>query len=226
MSVASIQALQQTTASSEAPAKTGTLRDEFMRLFVAQLQHQDPLQPQDNNAFVAQLAQMSQVEQATEANTRLQAIADQQASAARASLSALVGHQVTAQTDSIEIGRSGSPPAMSVHLEGTAAKLKVSVVDGAGRQVRALDLGAHGAGDVSLDARTLAGLAPGAYQIKVEATAAGGAAVPATTQITGVIDAMQLDGAGGKFRIGSVAVPPAAIISVGSTGTNPSIPNA
>lgn len=37
-------------------------KDAFLRLLVTQLQHQDPLQPMDNTAFVAQLAQFSSLE--------------------------------------------------------------------------------------------------------------------------------------------------------------------
>jgi flagellar basal-body rod modification protein FlgD len=35
----------------------------FLKLFVAQLKNQDPLNPQDGTQFVAQLAQFSQLEQ-------------------------------------------------------------------------------------------------------------------------------------------------------------------
>lgn len=38
-------------------------KDAFLQLLVAQLQHQDPLQPQDNSEFVAQLAQFSSLEE-------------------------------------------------------------------------------------------------------------------------------------------------------------------
>lgn len=37
-------------------------RDDFLKLLVAQLQHQDPLQPIDQHSFVAELAQFSQLE--------------------------------------------------------------------------------------------------------------------------------------------------------------------
>jgi flagellar basal-body rod modification protein FlgD len=215
----SIQSLtQDPSAASQASAASSApgLRDEFMRLFVAQLQHQDPLQPQDNNAFVAQLAQLSQVEQATEANQRLQTIADEQAAAARASLSTLVGHEVTARADSFEVARGGTPPPVRVHLDGAAAKVTVTLVDGAGRSVRTLDLGAQAAGDVTVDPATIAGLAPGSYGLRIDAAAAGGAPVGAHGEITGVIDAMQLAGGSGTFRIGSLGVTPASIISVGA----------
>ena len=37
-------------------------KDAFLQLLVTQLQNQDPLQPQDNSAFLAQLAQFTSVE--------------------------------------------------------------------------------------------------------------------------------------------------------------------
>lgn len=53
-------------ASSKAADKTGKKddlgKDAFLQLLVTQLQHQDPLDPQDNSEFLAQLAQFSSLE--------------------------------------------------------------------------------------------------------------------------------------------------------------------
>jgi len=49
-------------------------KDEFLKLLVAQMRHQDPLDPMDGQQMAAQLAQFSSVEQLVTANDRLDEI--------------------------------------------------------------------------------------------------------------------------------------------------------
>ncbi len=61
-------------SSSENESSSGAQnldKDDFLRLLVAQLRSQDPLQPVTNEAFVAQLAQFSSLEQMQNINTNL-----------------------------------------------------------------------------------------------------------------------------------------------------------
>jgi len=55
--------------------KTGAMqelgKDVFLKLLVTQLRHQDPLNPQDNSAFVAQMAQFTALEQMQNLNQLL-----------------------------------------------------------------------------------------------------------------------------------------------------------
>ena len=55
--------------TTSAPDALG--KEVFLRLLVTQLQHQDPLDPQDNSAFLAQLAQFSSLEQLTHIQSTL-----------------------------------------------------------------------------------------------------------------------------------------------------------
>ena len=50
-------------------------KDAFMSLLLEQLKNQDPTSPQDNGAFLAQLAQFSSLEQLQTANGTLSTIA-------------------------------------------------------------------------------------------------------------------------------------------------------
>jgi flagellar basal-body rod modification protein FlgD len=55
-----------TDATSQLARKEDGLgKDAFLSLLVTQLQHQDPLQPQADGEFLAQLAQFSSLEQLT-----------------------------------------------------------------------------------------------------------------------------------------------------------------
>jgi flagellar basal-body rod modification protein FlgD len=51
------------TAAAGTVQNDVTGKDQFLRLLATQLEHQDPLNPMDNTAFVAQLAQFSSLEQ-------------------------------------------------------------------------------------------------------------------------------------------------------------------
>jgi flagellar basal-body rod modification protein FlgD len=65
------------TSSSLADASaTGSLANEqtFLKLFIAQLQNQDPTNPQDGTQFVSQLAQFSQLEQSLQSTQDLNSI--------------------------------------------------------------------------------------------------------------------------------------------------------
>jgi|SRR5208283_4190618 len=57
-------------ASTSSTASLG--ENDFMTLLIAQLKNQDPLNPQDSSAFVAELAQFSSLQQETNINQNLQ----------------------------------------------------------------------------------------------------------------------------------------------------------
>lgn len=48
--------------AAEQTQKKDIGRDTFLQLLITQMQHQDPMQPQENGEFLAQLAQFSSLE--------------------------------------------------------------------------------------------------------------------------------------------------------------------
>lgn len=75
-------------------------KDAFLQLFVAQLKNQDPMSPQDSNAFMAQMAQFSILEQITNLNKE---VAQLRRSQEMGEASALLGRQVKVQSSDGEI---------------------------------------------------------------------------------------------------------------------------
>lgn len=79
-----------TTASS---ATKSTSKDQFLKLFLTQLQNQNPLEPMQDRDFLMQLAQFTQVENAEEMTHTLQKL---QTLVTSTQATALLGKQVTA----------------------------------------------------------------------------------------------------------------------------------
>ena len=61
------------TAAPDARRPSGTLgKDDFLKLFVGQLRHQDPLNPVEDAEFMGQMAQFSSLEQLTNVTKTLE----------------------------------------------------------------------------------------------------------------------------------------------------------
>src|SRR3954453_14024041 len=97
-------------------------KDEFLKLMMAQLSQQDPTAPSDSNAFVAQLAQFSSLEQMQNVNSSLQSLLVGQASENGTSAVNLVGKDVTYKTDKVTI-EQGKPVTASAKLGSDATEV-------------------------------------------------------------------------------------------------------
>lgn len=62
------------TAAATSPTSKSLGRDAFLQLLVTQLQHQDPMQPQADGEFIAQLAQFSSLESLQQMQSTLDSI--------------------------------------------------------------------------------------------------------------------------------------------------------
>ena len=89
-------------------------QDAFMKLLVTQLQHQDPTKPQDDSAFIAQLAQFSSLEKLTTMDQTLTAISQM-----LTAVKSLAPTTSTSTTPSTSTSAAGASPA-SAPTSGTA----------------------------------------------------------------------------------------------------------
>jgi flagellar basal-body rod modification protein FlgD len=207
------------TPPAEKPtSKVGTA-DEFLRLFVAQLENQNPLDPQSGADFVAQLAQFSAVEQAAETNNRLGELLAGQMSTSNAALAGFVGKTGTVAGDSFTVtGKSPGFPGMGVELAQPASKVEVIIRDANGNQVKRIELGPQLAGRVTIpwDGTNDTGVpvASGGYQVAVTATASDGSATQASPILTGTIQAIDFIDGVPRLRLGAVSAAPSDVLSI------------
>jgi len=219
-----ITATTATTPTATPTPTTGALKgskDEFLRLFMAQLEHQDPLNPAQGADMVAQLAQFSSVEQATETNQHLADLTAQQASVSNASLSSLVGRTCNAGAADFQLDRGGAVPALQLASTTAMNGASVVITDDSGKEMRriAVPTGATSA-QIAWDGKTAAGTpaAPGTYHVTVDAGTTTGTI---TSQWHGRVDAVELNNGSTQLRMGSVLLAPGAIQTIGMSTFTP-----
>jgi len=188
------------TATGATDATTGAQkpldREAFLKLLVAQISHQDPLQPMQGTEFVTQLSQFSMVEQAISQAQSLRTVSAQIGGLASNEAAGLVGKQVTLRAQALQYDGL-TAPTTSTSLSAPASKVSVDIVDAKGNVVRTLDLGARPAGPtaISWDGKDASGqtVARGTYSVKVHATAADGSAVTTSQDTTGTVTKVTFD---------------------------------
>jgi len=204
----STNAVSSSTAATSQPVaaadRNALGKDQFLRLLTAQLANQDPLQPVDNQAFIAQLAQFSSLEQLQGVSSRLDSLLLATASSNQLSTASLVGKTVSYRSDGVDVA-DGKPSPLRATL-GAPAAVSVLVQDGGGRTVRTLSLGLRDAGtfDVGWDGRDDRGnvVPSGHYAVKVAARAADGSTQAVEVRSTGQVQGVNFGGDGAQLMVG------------------------
>lgn len=83
-------------ADTSPTQRAGIGQEDFLRVLLAQLTFQDPLEPLDNNEFIAQFAQLTSLEQTQQLNERMDALLSLQGGGQAIDL---IGRVVEARTD-------------------------------------------------------------------------------------------------------------------------------
>jgi len=150
-------------------------QSKFLKLLVAQLKNQDPLNPVDNAQMTSQMAQISTVTGIDQLNTTLQQMASSFAATQSMQAAAMIGRNVLVPGSELQLQDGVAQGGVS--LAQPVDKLTVSVVDASAQVLHKVDLGPQEAGVVNFewDGVTDNGTkaASGSYSFKVEAVQAG-----------------------------------------------------
>jgi flagellar basal-body rod modification protein FlgD len=201
-------------------------QDAFLKLLVAQLKNQDPLNPQQNYEFVAQLAQFSSLEQSVGINDRLDQLALQNQGLQNSQVVSLVGKTATVKGNIVALKGQGQTVPISFKLDSAAKEASVVIKDQSGRTVRTIPVGARAAGNVTVawNGQSDSGLpqAAGPYQVTVTAKSDTDAPVTLTQQSSGTIRSVSFDQGFPVLQLDTgVTAPVGDLVSVSPSSTNP-----
>jgi flagellar basal-body rod modification protein FlgD len=185
------------TATTDAATGNKPLdKEAFLKLLVAQIAHQDPLQPMQGTEFVTQLSQFSIVEQAIAQSSHLDVLSTQLRGIANNDAVALVGKGVLLRSGGITFDGVHSV-STSLTLPQPSVTTKATIVDARGKTVRTLDLGpkTSGALPITWDGKTDEGgtAPPGAYRVVVEAHDAAGKPIATSNDMKGTVTKVTFD---------------------------------
>jgi len=189
-------------------------KEEFLRLLVTQLRHQDPLSPSKPEEFAAQLAQFSSLERMVNIEKILQDQVDASSLstlALKADLGAsFIGRQVLAAGNRLEV-TDGTPAAVSVDIGPGGGQAVLTIRDQDGTEVATRSMGFRGTGRQTFQAGDLPA---GSYSYSVTVTSSAGADVPVQTYTRGVVDGVSFHGGTVILRAGTLNFPLDNVVEV------------
>jgi flagellar basal-body rod modification protein FlgD len=190
-----------TTAGSAvegADTADGT-EDRFLKLLVAQMRNQDPLNPMDNAQVTSQLAQISTVRGIESLNKSMNDFVAASSQTTTLSSVAMLGKQVLVKGDAFNYqpAAAGGGTRLGFELAGEATAARVEIVDAAGNVVHT---------------RTMTKVAAGMQTFQWDGRNANGSAVPAGPL------SVRIGAVDGTVAVEAAALVPARVVGIGQSG--------
>jgi flagellar basal-body rod modification protein FlgD len=183
--------------TSTAPVTNGNestvTSDRFLKLLVAQMRNQDPLDPMDNAQVTSQMAQINTVTGIDKLNTSVQGLSSQFMQMQAVQGASLVGRDVIVAGNKLSIDPVAGIAQGGFELANAADAVKVEILSPSGAVVQTLNLGAESAGVHSFDWPSGTATAGSGLTFRVSATA-GGVATTVTPLMRDRVDAISTTG--------------------------------
>ena len=135
-----------TSTNGNSNTDPSAAQDRFLKLLVAQLNNQDPMNPLDNAQMTSQMAQINTVTGIQQLNLTMVAMAEQFASMQAMQGTMLLGRSVQVEGDSLAVEKAedGSLTGKGAFELGNAASaVKVDILTPGGQVVGTVELGAQ-----------------------------------------------------------------------------------
>ncbi|MBU1216621.1 flagellar hook capping protein [bacterium] len=133
-----------TTASTQKD-KSILGKDDFLKLLLVELQHQDPTEPMDSEKILSQTSQLATLESAENTNKALENLAASLGASQQFSTIAAIGKTADLGSDAISLDE-GSSSTFEVYFPSAIQQGTVEITDLDGKIVKTLDVGTNPSG--------------------------------------------------------------------------------
>jgi flagellar basal-body rod modification protein FlgD len=203
-------------SSSSVQKKITVGKDDFLKLLMAQLRNQDPLNPLESTEFTSQLAQFNSLEQLMQVNEALSEIKNNLSLQGKDNPLDYVGRKVKAAGNAItlkdQLAEGGA------YFLNEDAQVSIAIYNDQGQEVRRMDGGwqSKGAHEISWDGKDSAGkeLQDGSYSFEVLAKNAKGASVSVDRYVSGEVTGVKYQNGEPVLLVGNRNIRQESIIEV------------
>ncbi|MDD2906189.1 MAG: FlgD immunoglobulin-like domain containing protein [Sulfurimonas sp.] len=120
-------------------------KDDFLKLLLVELQHQDPTEPMDSEKILTQTSQLATLESADNTNKALEELAASLGASQQFSTVAAIGKTADLGSDAISLDE-GSSSTFEVYFPSSIQNGTVEITDLDGKIVKTLDVGTNPSG--------------------------------------------------------------------------------
>lgn len=203
------------------PPARATEKQDFLKLLVAQMKYQDPLNPLEGTEFAAQLAQFSSVEELRNIDGKMDAQNQNNLLLAQSVnntlATTLIGKRVRANDDGVSFDGAKSA-TIQYNLNTAGQDITVEIVNQDGTAVRTIKVPSASAGDnkVEWDGRDNRGnnVPIGDYQVKITGTALGTGLLTAVPMAIGRIDGISFENGNPVLIMNGRKVPFSSVVQI------------
>ncbi len=168
-------------------------QDAFMKMLIAQLKNQDPLNPMDGTQFAVQLAQFTSLEKLTNLNETMKVLPEYLSSFANAQTVNMIGNEAIANGNVIDV--SSTSATITYNLPSAIADATIKIYNSNGLLVDSVKVGSQNAGRNSIT-WYCGDIEAGNYTYDISAVDKNGKSVDVSTLLQGTIT-------GASFKNGS-----------------------
>ena len=138
-----------TSKTRDSSTDPSAMQDRFLKLLVAQLNNQDPMNPLDNAQMTTQMAQINTVTGLQTLNLTMQTMAEQFSTMQQIQGISLIGRSVLSEGDRMSLDDKTGKGMFD--LAGAASSVKVEIVTPGGVAVDTIDMGAQEGGRLNFE---------------------------------------------------------------------------